>query len=88
MVALAKRKGMSVCAEGIEHPAQAAAMAKLGVECGQGYLWSQPLEPEDAFALAALDSCPERAPGVSERLAARRAAPAPRARPAALLAPR
>lgn len=85
MVSLAKRKGMSVCAEGIEHPAQAAAMAQLGVDCGQGYLWSKPLEPGDAFALAALESCPARPSGLPERLAARRSAPAAAPRAAALL---
>lgn len=88
MVELARRRGLTVCAEGIEHPDQAAAMAKLGVECGQGYLWSRPLEPEDAFALAALDACPQSGPALAERLAARRAASAAKARPAALLAPR
>ena len=73
MVRLAKAKGMSVCAEGVEHEWQAKALAKLGVDVGQGYLWYRPVEALEALAQR------QRAPealdqeGLSKRLAQRAA---------------
>lgn len=53
MVKLAKEKGMSVCAEGVEHSWQADRLAELGVDVGQGYLWYRPVEALEALALNA-----------------------------------
>jgi EAL domain-containing protein (putative c-di-GMP-specific phosphodiesterase class I) len=41
---------MLVVAEGIEEPAQAAAVLELGCPFGQGYLIQQPMPVEDALA--------------------------------------
>lgn len=43
LVQLAKEIGCKVVAEGIETKDEARAMKKLGVDCGQGYLYSRPL---------------------------------------------
>ena len=43
LVQLAKDIGCKVVAEGIETEHEARAMKKLGVDCGQGYLYSRPL---------------------------------------------
>ena len=43
LVQLAKDLGCTVVAEGIETKDEARAMKKLGVDCGQGYLYSRPL---------------------------------------------
>ncbi|MDE1467191.1 sensor domain-containing phosphodiesterase [Aurantiacibacter sp. D1-12] len=43
LVQLAKEIGCTVVAEGIETKDEARAMKKLGVDCGQGYLYSRPL---------------------------------------------
>lgn len=85
MVSLAKSNGLSVCAEGIEHPEQAQAMAKLGVDCGQGYLWSKPIEPQDAFDMAKERSTPAEEMDIPQRLAARRAQSARLSKPPAAL---
>jgi EAL domain-containing protein (putative c-di-GMP-specific phosphodiesterase class I) len=46
---LARDKGMSVVAEGVETEAQASALAACGVTLGQGYLVARPL-PFEAFS--------------------------------------
>ncbi len=43
LVQLAKEIGCIVVAEGIETEHEARVMKKLGVDCGQGYLYSRPL---------------------------------------------
>ncbi|WP_271079509.1 sensor domain-containing phosphodiesterase [Aurantiacibacter sp. MUD61] len=43
LVRLAKEIGCTLVAEGIETEAEARTMKKLGVDCGQGYLYSRPL---------------------------------------------
>ncbi|MGB3167012.1 MAG: EAL domain-containing protein [Alteraurantiacibacter sp.] len=43
LVQLAKDIGCTVVAEGIETEHEARVMKKLGVDCGQGYLYSRPL---------------------------------------------
>ena len=49
-VHLAKQLGMECCAEGVETPAQAAFLAGIHCEKGQGYLYSKPVD------IAAFDS--------------------------------
>ncbi len=51
IVSLARNLGMHVVAEGIETKQQLQALRKLGCEWGQGFWFSQPLEPEAALAL-------------------------------------
>jgi EAL domain-containing protein (putative c-di-GMP-specific phosphodiesterase class I) len=46
MVKLAHHLGLEVIAEGIETSQQLAALRTLGCECGQGYLFSKPLDRE------------------------------------------
>jgi EAL domain-containing protein (putative c-di-GMP-specific phosphodiesterase class I) len=43
VVALARAVGLQVVAEGVETPAQWAALRDLGCDFGQGYLWGQPV---------------------------------------------
>lgn len=45
LVTFAARMGVKLIAEGIETPEQLAKLLELGVEFGQGYLFSQPCEP-------------------------------------------
>jgi diguanylate cyclase (GGDEF)-like protein len=45
VVAMAGALGLSIVAEGVETPAQQEALSALGVAMGQGYLWSEPLDP-------------------------------------------
>ncbi len=49
IVELARSLRLSTVAEGIEHDAQAAALAEMGCDMGQGFLLARPLEPT-AFA--------------------------------------
>ena len=51
VVAMARALGHVVVAEGIERPAQAAALRVLGCELGQGYLFSRPVPAGEARAL-------------------------------------
>jgi diguanylate cyclase (GGDEF)-like protein len=48
IVALGRALGMTIVAEGIEEPGQLAHLRGLGCELGQGYLFSVPLDPDDA----------------------------------------
>jgi EAL domain-containing protein (putative c-di-GMP-specific phosphodiesterase class I) len=79
MVRLGKAKGMSVCAEGVEHEWQALALAKLGVDVGQGYLWYRPVEALEALALGQglkkLAEAPLEEVALAARLRWRRAGP-------------
>ncbi|MBH5320993.1 sensor domain-containing phosphodiesterase [Aurantiacibacter sediminis] len=43
LVQLAREIGCTLVAEGVETEAEARTMKKLGVDCGQGYLYSRPL---------------------------------------------
>ncbi|HEU4569042.1 MAG TPA: EAL domain-containing protein [Gemmatimonadales bacterium] len=51
IVTLGKTLGMSVIAEGIETPRQHSLLQQLGCDYGQGWRFSQPLDPEGAVAL-------------------------------------
>ncbi len=46
VVGLAHDLGMAVVAEGIERPDQRTALAEIGCDRGQGYLWSVPVPAE------------------------------------------
>ncbi|MFM2080073.1 MAG: hypothetical protein RLZZ124_639 [Cyanobacteriota bacterium] len=43
--------GVEVCAEGVETESEASYLRRLGVEQGQGWLWSRALPPEQFEAL-------------------------------------
>jgi diguanylate cyclase (GGDEF)-like protein/PAS domain S-box-containing protein len=51
IAAIGRTLGLDVVAEGIETPAQAAEMARLGCAYGQGHLWSPAVPPERFDAL-------------------------------------
>jgi len=50
VVAMAHSLGLSVIAEGVETPEQAAAIERLGCDYGQGFYWSPPVSPEELAA--------------------------------------
>ena len=50
IVALGRALGMTIVAEGIEEPGQLSHLRGLGCELGQGYLFSLPLDHEEAAA--------------------------------------
>ncbi|MGQ9831526.1 MAG: EAL domain-containing protein [Thermochromatium sp.] len=50
LIALAHAIHKEVIAEGIETPHQLALLSEMGCDWGQGYLWSHPIPPEQAFA--------------------------------------
>ncbi|MBD3783283.1 MAG: DUF885 family protein, partial [Micrococcales bacterium] len=60
LVDWAHSMGATVCAEGIEHPEQAATLRELGVTLGQGYLFGVPTV--DPAATAPLDVLGTAAP--------------------------
>ena len=47
IIELAHALGATTVAEGIERPAQLAALQLLGCDSGQGYLLGRPAPPED-----------------------------------------
>lgn len=53
-IRLAHHLGMRVIAEGIEHPAQRAALDELGCDYGQGYLWSRARPLDELLAAGAV----------------------------------
>jgi diguanylate cyclase (GGDEF)-like protein len=53
IVELAEALDLSVVAEGIEEPAQAVELRRLGCRLGQGYHFAPPLAPEELEALIA-----------------------------------
>jgi EAL domain-containing protein (putative c-di-GMP-specific phosphodiesterase class I) len=55
IIALAGNLGVEVVAEGIDSPAQLAALRELGCDYGQGYLFSEPIPRADADALLVRD---------------------------------
>jgi EAL domain-containing protein (putative c-di-GMP-specific phosphodiesterase class I) len=50
-VELGRRLGIPLIAEGVEDAAQAARLAALGCEYGQGYLFARPLPAIEVTAL-------------------------------------
>jgi EAL domain-containing protein (putative c-di-GMP-specific phosphodiesterase class I) len=56
LVDFAHDSGSAVVAEGIEQPVDAAVLAALGVDYGQGYFYGRP-GPPGALATAAEDRC-------------------------------
>jgi EAL domain-containing protein (putative c-di-GMP-specific phosphodiesterase class I)/ActR/RegA family two-component response regulator len=55
--------GMEVVAEGIETPEDLETLVRLGCQCGQGYLFSQPLAPTEATAWLKRRAASQRRPG-------------------------
>lgn len=51
IITLAHKLGMDVTAEGVETKEQLAFLRKLNCECGQGYLFSRPLDNAAAVEL-------------------------------------
>lgn len=52
VVMLASSLGMEVIAEGVECAEELEVLLGMGCPCGQGFLWSHPLPPDEAFAYA------------------------------------
>ena len=50
VVETAHHLGLTVCAEGIEHPEQVTRLAALGCDVGQGWHYARPLPGSEAFA--------------------------------------
>jgi EAL domain-containing protein (putative c-di-GMP-specific phosphodiesterase class I) len=50
MVAMAHSLGKQVVAEGVERVSELEILRRLGCDWGQGYLWSEPLPPEQAYS--------------------------------------
>jgi EAL domain-containing protein (putative c-di-GMP-specific phosphodiesterase class I)/CRP-like cAMP-binding protein len=48
IISLSKTFGLGIVGEGIENENEVSALAALGCDCGQGYLFSEPLPPEKA----------------------------------------
>jgi EAL domain-containing protein (putative c-di-GMP-specific phosphodiesterase class I) len=51
ILGVARSLGKDVIAEGVETEAQRSFLVKSGCEGGQGYLWSQPLSPDQFESL-------------------------------------
>ena len=51
LIGLGRALSLDVVAEGVEYPAQADALRRLGCRTGQGFLWSRPMVPEQFRAL-------------------------------------
>jgi EAL domain-containing protein (putative c-di-GMP-specific phosphodiesterase class I) len=54
-IAMGRALSMQVVAEGIETTEQAADLRELGCPLGQGYLFAQPLPPEELDGLLEAD---------------------------------
>lgn len=66
VVAMAHRLGLTVIAEGVEHPGQLEFLRGLGCDAVQGYFISRPLpagELDAWLALRGADALPEQQPG-------------------------
>ena len=51
LIGLGRALSLDVVAEGVEYPAQADALRRLGCRTAQGFLWSRPMVPEQFQAL-------------------------------------
>ena len=58
VVALGQALGLHTVAEGVETEAQRAALAALGCDLGQGYLYARPLAEDDVLAFLAAEHRP------------------------------
>jgi len=76
IVALGRALGMTIVAEGIEEPGQLAKLRELGCHLGQGYLFSRPLDPEQAHAFLVRDPMLQGPAETDEKAPARAARPA------------
>lgn len=63
IVTLAHKMNLRVIAEGIETMHQFERLRELGCECGQGYYFSQPMEPKAALQFLRRQSAPARGAG-------------------------
>lgn len=63
IIELAHKMGMKAIAEGIETPHQLERLLELGCEFGQGYYFSQPMEPKAALQFMRQQLVSERANG-------------------------
>ncbi len=63
IVSLARTLGMSIIAEGIETTEQRGLLRTLGCEFGQGFLFSEPVEPKKIEAMLIGQYSSERLPG-------------------------
>jgi EAL domain-containing protein (putative c-di-GMP-specific phosphodiesterase class I) len=53
IITMGKALGIELCAEGIETAQQLAVLEGLGCDRAQGYLFAQPLEPDELLAYVA-----------------------------------
>jgi len=67
IVALAHKMGMKVIAEGIETARQLERLQELGCEFGQGYYFSQPMEPKAALQFMRQQVASGRATGAGAK---------------------
>ncbi len=62
VVMLASSLGMEVVAEGVECAEELEVLLGMGCPCGQGFHWSRPLPPDEAFAYAKAHRVPVSLP--------------------------
>jgi len=67
IIALAHKMGLKVVAEGIETPRQLERLLELGCEFGQGYYFSQPMEPKAALQFMRQQVVSARASGAGTK---------------------
>ena len=67
VLSLAHGLGITVVAEGIETPAQAARLRELGCDVGQGYLWSRPVPADELDRLIEASAAQRRLPNSRSR---------------------
>lgn len=71
LVDIARKLGMRIVAEGVEHAEQADALRRFGCRLGQGYLYSRPVSARQTTIL--LDAYAQGRSGVDENYSRRRA---------------
>jgi len=67
IITLAHKMGLKVIAEGIETPRQVERLVELGCEFGQGYYFSQPMEPKAALQFMRQQVASTRASGAGAK---------------------
>ena len=63
IVRMAKTLNLETVAEGVELPAQAAALRRMGCDQAQGFHFARPMLPEDASRLLLIGHSPEARAG-------------------------